>query len=293
MTMTVAESAREQKGWANIAAGAAQLRSITIAAASSEAAAAERAAGAEQAVAAAEGGQAAGREREGDGWERLNAALRRYCLSLTGSAWDAEDLAQDTWLKAKRIWNGAGHANPEALLLRIAKHTWIDQARRKTVLSRILRRERAEAETASADSALFELEALFQSLKRHMSALQRTVFILREVLGYSIAETAARLDTTEGAVKAALHRARGSLSRVRADLEEGAAPPATADDGANALLQAFAAAYRLGDIAALVALAQQGEAEPAAVLGLVRDRLARKTVSARRSGNPPTARMAA
>jgi RNA polymerase sigma-70 factor (ECF subfamily) len=117
----------------------------------------------------------------GKSLEHLQDVVNRYCLSLTGSSWDAEDLAQDTWLKAIETLKILGHTNPEAFLLRIAKNTWIDQSRRKTVLDRILKRERPKV--TLPDNGPFEIETAFQALMKHLSPLQRTVFLLRDVFG--------------------------------------------------------------------------------------------------------------
>lgn len=43
--------------------------------------------------------------------ELLQSSLIRYCLSLTESRWDAEDLAQDTWVKALAAFNSLSHTN--------------------------------------------------------------------------------------------------------------------------------------------------------------------------------------
>ncbi|SFL60026.1 RNA polymerase sigma-70 factor, ECF subfamily [Paenibacillus sp. 1_12] len=210
-------------------------------------------------------------------WEQLQMTVKRYCLSITGSSWDAEDLAQDTWLKARPILQETGHANPEAYLLRIAKNTWIDQLRRSRSLSFILKQE--QSMTVMPDHGALEMETAFLALIKHMSALQRTVFLLRDVLGYSIIETAQMLHTTEGAIKAALHRARQSLGAVRSDLEQGvlALPEA---ESSKALLRMLVAAYQLGDIAVLVELAQRDQLEPAVAIGIARNHLNSKRTSA-------------
>ncbi|MDF2959728.1 MAG: DNA-directed polymerase subunit sigma [Paenibacillus sp.] len=207
--------------------------------------------------------------------EQLQAVVHRYCLSLTGSGWDAEDLAQDTWLKAAGTLKSFGHTNPEAFLLRIARNTWIDQTRRKAVLTRILRRE--QEKVILPDYGSVEIEAALQSLMKHLSPLQRTVFLLRDVLGFTCREAAERLETTEGAVKAALHRARQSLEAVKADLENDALP-LPEEEGLRAFLRTFAAAYRMGDIAVLVELSQRGEVEPATVTGIIQTRLLRSSI---------------
>ncbi|TBL80295.1 RNA polymerase sigma factor [Paenibacillus thalictri] len=214
---------------------------------------------------------------------RLQIVLNRYCLSITGSRQDAEDLAQDTWLKSLMTLNISGHANPEALLLRTAKHIWIDKTRRKAALANILRRERFETAAETVDEVAFELEAVFQMICKHLSSLQRTVFLLKDVFGYSLAETADILGTTEGAVKSALHRARQSLLLVRDEIERNVMP-SPKDEGMKAYLQALVAAYRLGDATALVELAGRDEVEPAVAVGIVRYRISGKSFAGQQAG---------
>jgi RNA polymerase sigma-70 factor (TIGR02960 family) len=80
---------------------------------------------------------------------------------------------------------------------------------------------------------------------------QRAVLILRDVLEWSAAETAALLDTTVAAANSALQRARATL---RAQLPE---RPVAADeltDDERALLQGFIETHERGDIAAAAAM---------------------------------------
>jgi RNA polymerase sigma factor (sigma-70 family) len=231
-----------------------------------------------------------GIEADGKSLEQLQGVVYRYCLSLTGSKWDAEDLAQDTWLKAIGTLKGLGHTNPEAYLLRIAKNTWIDQARRKSVLTRIIKRE--QPKVTLPDNGTFEIETAFQALMKHLSPLQRTVFLLRDILGFSIGEAAEKLETTEGAVKAALHRARLSLEAVKVDLEK-CELPLPEEKGMRAFLRAFAVAYEMGDITTLVLLSQRGEMEPTLVTGIVQNRLPQNSFSLRSTDNRLNIRMAA
>jgi RNA polymerase sigma-70 factor, ECF subfamily len=64
--------------------------------------------------------------------EPLRPGLHRYCRSLTGSVWDAEDLVQDTLLRAFAKLGEIRQeiASPKAYLLRIASNLWIDRVRR-------------------------------------------------------------------------------------------------------------------------------------------------------------------
>ncbi|WP_373229366.1 RNA polymerase sigma factor [Cohnella sp.] len=220
--------------------------------------------------------------------EQLHNSLIRYCLSLTESHWDAEDLAQDTWVKAMRTFKSLGHSNPEAFMLRIAKNTWIDQARRKTVLDRIVKSEQPKilANQLVSDTT-FEIEAAFQALIKHLSPLQRAVFLLRDVFGFSNLEAANMLHTTEGAVKAVLHRARHSLILVRADIEKEADHPIPANEDLKAFLRSLTSAYQIGDVASLIALVQRDEVEPAVAIGIVQNKRVHSIVSARKAQSYP------
>ncbi|MBT2293109.1 RNA polymerase sigma factor [Paenibacillus albidus] len=193
----------------------------------------------------------------------LQAALSRYCLSLTKSPREAEDLAQETWIKALefldkiKLADPGSHPNPEALLLRIAKHAWIDQTRRKSVFFRVLKLVEAEAAEPAVilEQGSFEIKAVFQALLVHLSPLQQAVFLLREVFHYSAAEVAERIGTSEGAVKAALHRARQALPAVREELLADGLP--LPQDAAMAdTLEQLASAYVQGEIDELIGLVQ-------------------------------------
>lgn len=146
-------------------------------------------------------------------WTKLDAALYRYCLVVAGLKEKAEDLAQSVWVKAFPILKDKGHANPEAFLLRIAKNNWIDECRRDRNLQSKLKE--METGAASVDCSSLDIEPLLELLSGGMSRMQLAVFLLREVLDFSIAETAGMLDATDGAVKSALHRARGAVERIR------------------------------------------------------------------------------
>ncbi|GKU80473.1 hypothetical protein L3i20_v248700 [Paenibacillus sp. L3-i20] len=195
----------------------------------------------------------------------LQETLLRYCLMLTRSIEDAKDLSQDTWVRAVgnlMVWN---HVNPEAFLLRIAKNRWIDLCRRKTILmDRLSRMYEPDVEQ---ESCTLEVQSIFQSILHYQSPLQRSVFILREVLGYSIEETAKLLETTEGAVKSALYRARQTLEGIRKELlEEGAEPAQQADHIQH--LQQLVAAYSHGDVDALIRLLQRDHSAPAVITAI-------------------------
>ncbi|MFC3800612.1 RNA polymerase sigma factor [Cohnella sp. GCM10012308] len=192
--------------------------------------------------------------------ERLSASVGRYSLSLVRSLPAAEDLAQESWSRALlALREGGGHANPEALLLRVARNVWIDGLRRDARKVKLLQEMRPEEVAIDRPLLAMELAPVFAALNACLPKLQRTVFLLRDVLDYSIKETAIRLGTSEGAVKAALVRARRSLALVREALSREEGPTLPADEAERIEAHLMADAYARGDIGTLVALAN-GEA---------------------------------
>ncbi|MBM7564396.1 RNA polymerase sigma factor [Paenibacillus sacheonensis] len=191
--------------------------------------------------------------------EEMRFVLYRYCLSLTRSTWDAEDLVQETCLRALPVMNGAlAHPNPTAYLMRTAKNIAVDQSRRKQRAGRMLEALQANEKVLNR---LYEespeMEEMLQLLIRHLSPLQRTVFLLKELFGFKNAETAAKLSTSEGAVKAALHRARSAVDKLiqRAGFGKPNTDSAGMPAENAALLQAYVNAVRAGDPQALIVLA--------------------------------------
>ncbi|HET7658734.1 MAG TPA: RNA polymerase sigma factor [Bacillales bacterium] len=137
--------------------------------------------------------------------------LRSYCQSLTNSHWDGEDLAQKTLLKAYKSWAEKHHPVTKAYLYRIASNAWIDQFRKRT-LDEDFQADFAEFPGHEEDSAMFEaMEVLLEKL----TPKQRATVLLVDGLAYTIEEAAKWLDSTEGSVKAALHRARNNLKKVQ------------------------------------------------------------------------------
>lgn len=139
--------------------------------------------------------------------EPLRAELRGYCARLTGDAASGEDLEQETMLRGF----GAvceicgGPLSVKAYLYKIATNLWIDRRRR------CKREGLAQAQLAQAIAPPRADEAAVERLARLTQALtprELEVFLLREVQGYSVAESAARLGISEAAVKMAGARGR-------------------------------------------------------------------------------------
>lgn len=136
--------------------------------------------------------------------------LQGYCRSLTNSKWDGEDLAQETLLKAYKSWTGKNKRITKAYLYRIASNAWIDRYR-KRALDEDIRADLSDFPEEESKAALFEaMEVLLQEL----TPKQRASVLLVEGLGYTPFEAAQWLDSSEGSIKAALHRARKNLKKV-------------------------------------------------------------------------------
>ncbi len=137
-------------------------------------------------------------------------ALRLYCRSLAGSPWEGDDLAQDTWLKVWSAWRGGvdGERMTRAYLYRAARNAWIDRNRKKRVS---LVREPLEDELQIAEVNALDVWTAMETLVQTLVPAQRTALLLVDILKYTAAEAAELIDSTEGAVKAALHRARAKL----------------------------------------------------------------------------------
>lgn len=139
-----------------------------------------------------------------------HGSLYRYCQELTGSSWDAEDLMQETILKAyKKSVQSPNTYMTKSYLFRIASNTWIDHLRKK---SKCLERLTDELKEGSmTDSYQIDLTDYLERIVSKLPINQSAVLILIEVFQFKAGEVADMLHTTEGAVKALLYRARNKL----------------------------------------------------------------------------------
>jgi len=138
---------------------------------------------------------------------------------ILGSAADAEDAVQDTWLK----WSAADRsrvADPRAYLARIVTTVALDRlrsarARRETYIGPWLPEpiltSSAADDVAAAESVSLALMVLLESL----SPLERAVFVLKEAFAFSYAEIASAVGRSEDSVRQAAHRARGHVQARR------------------------------------------------------------------------------
>jgi len=142
---------------------------------------------------------------------RMRPRLHAFCGRMMGSAIDGEDVVQETLARAAQAYAAAAPARPEAWLFRIARNTAIDALRQKRGAAANLA-DHAEAPDPGADSAARAEVTLGFTAFLPLPPPQRASVVLVDVLGYSLAETAAILETSVAAVKATLHRGRSRLA---------------------------------------------------------------------------------
>jgi RNA polymerase sigma-70 factor, ECF subfamily len=144
--------------------------------------------------------------------------LRRHCLRMVGAPADADDALQETFLRA---WRGRrtlrDRACVRAWLYRIATNACLDlvarQAAARVAPDRGRPVEAAAPREQEPDAVVIANEVL--TTIRDLPPRQHASLLLRDVLGWSAADTAAALAVTVPAANSALQRARAG---VRAQL---------------------------------------------------------------------------
>jgi RNA polymerase sigma-70 factor (ECF subfamily) len=115
----------------------------------------------------------------------------------------AEDLAAETFYRATRAFLGWRGESPPAWLLAIARNVLVDAARRD-------RRHAQLDEGVVGPVEHLEDDAAVRTALGRLPEAQRRLLVLVHVYGYSCPEVAAMSDTTPGAVRMALSRARAA-----------------------------------------------------------------------------------
>lgn len=141
--------------------------------------------------------------------ERHRAELRVYCFRVVGSYDEAEDLVRETVLRAWRSQiQFEGRSTLRAWLYRIATNTSLDllrgNQRRPRTYNRVPGMTHGDGPTPDR---VEWLQAFPDALLDDVPA-ERSVFLVRDVLGWSAAETAQVLDRTVASVNSALQRAK-------------------------------------------------------------------------------------
>ncbi len=212
----------------------------------------------------------AARSGEAAAFEQLvapyQAELQAHCYTMLGSLQDAEDVVQESLLRA---WRSVDSLDDRGFV-----RAWLYKIATNRCLTALERRGRRELpvdiapDTRAAEISWLEpypaaspetqylaresIELAFVAALQRLSAIQRAVLILREVLGFSAAEVAAQLDTSTAAVNSALQRARKLIDATGPSQQTMLRD--LGDEATAALVARWTDAWQAGDVDAIVAM---------------------------------------
>jgi RNA polymerase sigma-70 factor (ECF subfamily) len=209
--------------------------------------------------------------------------LLAHCYRMLGSVHDAEDLVQETYLRAWRAFDSYDET-------RASLRTWLHRIATNACLTALERRAHRALPSGLADPTAFDpaeyrgrerrpeipwlqpfpdaieedpasvvlargsIRLAFIAALQHLPPRPRAVLILRDVLSWRAAEVAELLDTTTTAVNSALRRARALIAEL-APAESDVTEPASAAD--RKLITRYLDAFERSDVRALERLLRE------------------------------------
>ena len=202
---------------------------------------------------------------------RYQRELLAHCYRMSGSVHEAEDLVQETFLRAwKASATFQGRSSVRTWLYRIATNvclTNLEGRPRRPMPAGLGTPDQLAGDALEQNHEIAWLEPVpdaavvvaerdsirlaFVAALQHLPARQRAVLILRDVLRWSGAETAEALDTTVAAVNSALQRAHAQMA------ERGLTEDTVTDEltpAQHAMLERYVDAFWRKDIPTIVAM---------------------------------------
>lgn len=151
-------------------------------------------------------------------WQRHRTVVFRTILGIVNSTQDAEDLTQDTFLRAYRaLASFRGEAQLRTWLVRIGVHLAIDHVKRKKAHPEVSLDWDVGGAYADIDPHVaVERNELRDTVRKAIDALpmhHRVVIVLRDIQGMDYSEMAQALGCSVGSVKLRLFRARRLLKQ--------------------------------------------------------------------------------
>jgi len=210
--------------------------------------------------------------------EPYRRQLHVHCYRMLGSFDEAEDLVQETMLRA---WRGRagfeGRSMVRTWLYRIATNACLDHLESKSHRLKVLGSPQAAEsygvewiqpypdrlldEIASTDSgpdalviARETIELAYLAAVQYLPPKQRATLILRDALGWSAKETAGLLDETVASVNSALNRARSAMRTRLPERRLEWSATSTPSSAQRELLERYMDATDRADVAGLTAL---------------------------------------
>ncbi len=218
--------------------------------------------------------------------EPYRRELQVHCYRILGSLQDAEDMVQETMLRAwKRLKTYEGRASFRAWLYKIATNVCLDtldkrRRRAKRLLpnnlyspadpqkpveppmTEVLWLEPLPDEWVADSSAVNpetryskreSISLAFLTALQILPARQRAILILKDVMDWPAKEIAELLDATPSSVNSALHRARVKLTK-NYHKQESQVPSDDTDEQTQKVLEKYMHAWQTADVNGLVAL---------------------------------------
>ena len=227
-----------------------------------------------------------------DAFERLVAPLRRelrlHCYRMVGSSHEAEDLVQETFLRAWRsLESFEGRSSLRAWLYRIATNACLNALASRKAAHRLLPQQHSPpteqlpdgdpaidipwlapypnshlagiVDEAPNPAARYEtresVQLAFLALIQSLPPRQRAALLFCDVLGWSSAETAALLGGSSASINSMLQRARSTLSER---YPEGRTPESSAPhQRQRTLLERYVRAWESTDLEGFVSLLKE------------------------------------
>ncbi|MDG4786141.1 sigma-70 family RNA polymerase sigma factor [Micromonospora sp. WMMD1102] len=216
--------------------------------------------------------------------ERHRSELRVHCYRMLGSYHDAEDLVQETFLRAwKNIGGFQGRSTVRVWLYRIATNACLDalDSRSRRLLPHHLSgpwdpsgdlppgtdswlqpfpdrlwepAAPSEGEPDAVAVSRETIELAFLVAIQHLPPRQRAVLILRDVLGWPASQAASLLDGSVASVNSALQRARATLREHLPARRLDWAAPAEPTERELAVLRRYVDALERADLATMAEL---------------------------------------
>ena len=210
--------------------------------------------------------------------------LRAYCYRMLGSVHDAEDALQDALLRAWRGLPGfEGRSSVRSWMYSITTNSAIDLTRRRSRRELPVHFSPAAQPGSRLDAPLVDstwlepfpdrwlgqevehspearyeqresVELAFIVALQRLPPLQRAVLILRDVMGFSAAETASQLGTSVPAANSALQRARATMRGGLPDRSQQSILRSLGEQQTRTLVARYADALERGDADTLVSM---------------------------------------
>jgi RNA polymerase sigma-70 factor, ECF subfamily len=208
--------------------------------------------------------------------EEHRRALTAHCRRLLGSAFEAEDAVQETFVRAWRAYDRfEGRASLRTWLHRIATNVCLDMCDATQRRARPVDFASWQAPGAAPSDVAFvqpfpgchasrvgddpaeqavtreAIHGAFVAALLYLPPQQRSVLVLREVLRWKATEVAELLGTTVASVNSTLQRARSNLAARRCAADD---QPHALDEEQRPLLHHYVDAFRRYDVDALASL---------------------------------------